>query len=199
MLSILAAVVLTGSAPAEPVLLGGTEVLLDAFPSGLPSGGTDGYLVVSPTLAWAPADGFSLTLGPTFRLLLLDDTTPPLRPEDYGHILRRQDWDSLSDYGQILRELHLGTDASPVQATAGAFEAWTLGDGHLISRYDNQTNANYHPAGLNLGAFVGVVHLEALVSDVLGARIFALAGALDPGALARVAPAHGAGGPVLGP
>ena len=49
----------------------------------------------------------------------------------------------------------------------------TLGLGHLISRYSNQDNPDYHPAGATLGVGYKAFHGELFASDIFGARIFA--------------------------
>jgi hypothetical protein len=38
-------------------------------------------------------------------------------------LVRRQDWDSLSDWGQLVHALKPGSDASPVGPWVGALEA----------------------------------------------------------------------------
>ena len=85
--------------------------------------------------------------------------------------MRREDWDSLSDWGQWVRALKLGSDASPVALWMGALEGYSLLSGHLVRRYSNRANPDYHPAGALLTGTLGPLYVEAFASDVLGARL----------------------------
>ncbi|HEX8435242.1 hypothetical protein, partial [Archangium sp.] len=96
-----------------------------------------------------------------------------------GGLVRREDWDSLSDWGQLVRALKLGSDASPVGLWAGALDSYSLLSGHLVRRYSNRTNPDYHPAGAFLTGTLGPLYAEAFSSDVLGARLMGAEVALD--------------------
>ena len=113
-----------------------------------------------------------LNLGAPVRLRLGSE-------EPRAGWVRREDWDSLSDWGQWVRALKLGSDASPVGLWAGALEGYTLLSGHLVRRYSNRANPDYHPAGAFLTATLGPVYAEAFASDVLGARLMGAEAALD--------------------
>lgn len=156
----------------EPSLYGAAELGALALPSGTPEGQTDGFGVVHPLLGLRFGDGFALELGPTFRFRLLD-LAPLQRDRDLGGLLRREDWDSLSDFGQLLQSLEVGTDASVFQLKAGAAWKKTLGLGHLISRYSNQDDPDSHPASADAVLQLGPTRSEVFVSDVLAARLFA--------------------------
>jgi hypothetical protein len=93
--------------------------------------------------------------------------------------VREEDWDSLSDWGQLVRLLSLGRDSSPVALWAGSLDCFTLLSGHLVRRYSNRSNPDYHPAGAVLTGTVGPLHAEAFVSDVLGARLMGAEAELD--------------------
>jgi len=144
-----------------------TGVLL--WPEGNPF---DGLAVARPLLSFEAGELFAAELGATFNLLILD-AAPYNSGVELGGILRRADWDELSDFGQILRHLRIGKDGGPGWLRAGAVRLKTLGNGHVINRYSNQDGPNYHPASANGGVFVGPVRAEAFASDVLGARLFA--------------------------
>jgi hypothetical protein len=72
-----------------------------------------------------------------------------------------------------------GSDDSPVGVWAGALEGYSLLSAHLVRRYSNRLNPDYHPAGAFLTATVGPVYVEAFSSDVLGARLMGAEAALD--------------------
>ncbi|MBL8951846.1 MAG: hypothetical protein JNK82_13775 [Myxococcaceae bacterium] len=156
----------TPRAPAFAMRAGiETGVLL--FPEGNPF---DGLAVARPLLSFEAGELFAAELGATFNLLILD-TTPYNSGRELGGILRKPDWDEPSDFGQILRHLRIGSDGGPAWLRAGAVRLKTLGNGHVINRYSNQDNPNYHPASANGGLHVGPFRAELFASDVLGPRI----------------------------
>jgi hypothetical protein len=157
------------------------EALGSVFPSGTPEGALDGFLIARPRLGVTGGDEFEFEVGAPLRLRLLDQE--PLQSEqDYGK-LRREDWDEPSDYFQVLRTLRIGTADGPFILRAGNFSAWSVGTGHLVSRYDNRLSENYHPAGASLVARLGPARLDFFASDVLAARLFATEVGLDIGRL----------------
>jgi hypothetical protein len=166
------------AADASAVRLGlGLEVAAQALPSAADFGSPDGYLALHPLLSLRAADVFALRLGALVRLRLLDGA-----PAEAGGLLRAADWDELSDFGQLLELLSLGREAGPVTLRAGPVREKTLGFGHLVARYSNQDNLDYHPTAATLALAVGPVRAELFASDVLGARLFAAEVAWDLGA-----------------
>jgi hypothetical protein len=151
-----------------------------ALPSGLGANGMDGFAVAFPRLGVKGGEEFEFELGAPLRVRLLDQD-PAQLAEDYGGRLRRQDWDELSDFGQLLRQLRIGRDDGLLQLRAGGFSTWSLGAGWLINRYNNNLSQDYHPAGAQLVAYLGPTRLEVFASDVLAARLFAGEVRLDLG------------------
>lgn len=163
------------------VFRGALEGSAQSFPSGTPGGGQDLFAVVTPIMSVDTGEDFGFELGAPLRLRLLDGA-PEQRDLDYGGVLRREDWDERSDFGQLLRSVRIGSGESPVFFRAGAMPLVTIGHGHLVNRYSNQTNPDYHPAGAILTANLGPTHTEVFASDVLAARLFAAELSLDIGA-----------------
>jgi hypothetical protein len=153
-------------------LRGAAEAELLLLPSGFGENGVDFFVALRPVAGFSVADAFALELGPTLRLRLID-SPPDNRSTDFGGVLRRPDWDEASDFGQILQSLRIASDASPFFVRAGPATKKTLGLGHLISRYSNQTNIDYHPAAAEAVLTVGPVRAELFASDIFGARLFA--------------------------
>ncbi|MFY0581769.1 hypothetical protein ACN28S_52590 [Cystobacter fuscus] len=143
-----------------------------ALPSGLGANGMDGFVVVFPRLGVKGGEEFEFEMGAPLRLRLLD-TEPSQVDADHAARLRRQDWDELSDFGQLVRELRVGRDDGMLQLRAGSFSTWTLGAGWLVNRYNNNLSQDYHPAGANFVAYLGPTRVEVFASDVLAARLFA--------------------------
>ncbi|NPC72960.1 hypothetical protein HPP05_24750, partial [Corallococcus exiguus] len=136
------------------------------------TGADEGFAQVEPTLILDGGPELGISLGAPVRLRLWGGERGAGR-------LRREDWDSLSDWGQLLRALKLGSDASPVGVWFGALEDYSLLSAHLVRRYSNRTNPDYHPAGGFLTGTLGPLYTEAFVSDVLGARLMGAELSLD--------------------
>jgi hypothetical protein len=152
-------------------LRGALEADLGVFPSGYEGAGVDFTSAVHPVIALGVGEDFLLELGPTFRFRVAD-FPPENRSSDVGGFLRGADWDELSDFGQILQTLRVGREGGPFHLHVGPVRKKTLGLGHLMWRYNNQLNPNYHPASGQLDVRVGPVRGEFFASDVLGARLF---------------------------
>ena len=90
---------------------------------------------------------------------------------DGAGLVRKEDWDTLSDWGQWVRFLTLGNESSPVALWAGSLDIYSLLSGHLVRHYSNRANPDSHPAGTVLTGTLGPLYAEAFTSDVLGARL----------------------------
>ena len=123
-----------------------------------------GYAQLSPTLVVDGGGAWGLHMGAPVRLRLWGGEAGAGR-------VRREDWDSLSDWGQLVRALKLRSEESAVALWAGALEDSSLLSGHLVRRYSNRANPDYHPAGGYLTSSVGPLFVEAFSSDMLGARL----------------------------
>ena len=153
----------------------------------LPRGGGGepvGYAQLSPMLVVDGGGAWGLHMGTPVRLLLWGG-------EGGAGQVRKEDWDSLSDWGQVVRALKLGSEASAVALWVGALEDYSLLSGHLVRRYSNRANPDYHPAGGYLTSSVGPLFVEVFTSDMLGARLV--------GAQAEVDLAHVLAGPLREP
>ncbi|MBZ4329906.1 hypothetical protein [Corallococcus sp. AS-1-12] len=103
--------------------------------------GTDeGFLQVEPTLILDGGAEFGLNLGTPVRLRLWGDGGA-------AGFVRREDWDSLSDFGQVVRGLKLGSNDAPVGVWFGALESYSLLSAQLVRRYSNRGNPDDHPVG----------------------------------------------------
>jgi hypothetical protein len=159
-----------------------------SLPSGTQGGGQDYFALAMPVARMTRGESFSLELGAPLRFRLLD--ADPKQAGDFGGYLRFQDWDTTSDYGQVLRELRIGREDTVANLYAGPLRAFTLGEGHLVERYDNQLSPDYHPAGALLTVNVGPARVLVAASDVLSTRLFASELRLDIGRLASLEDKH---------
>ena len=135
-------------------------------------GTVEGFAQIEPTWVLDGGAEFGLNLGAPVRLRLGSGG-------EGGALVRREDWDSLSDWGQLVHALKLGSDTSPVGLWVGALEGYSLLSAHLVRRYSNRANPDYHPAGAFLTGTLGPLYTEAFASDVLGARLLGAEVALD--------------------
>jgi hypothetical protein len=159
----------------------GLEVGPLSFPSGTRGGGQDIFALAAP-MVFLENEDFAVELGAPLRFRLLDED-PQQAADDYGPRLRRQDWDTMSDYGQVLRELRIGQEGDTFTLNAGPLFVFTLGEGHLVDRYDNQLSPDYHPVGAVATINVGPTRVQVAASDVLSPRLFAGELRLDIGRL----------------
>ncbi|AEI63982.1 hypothetical protein LILAB_10355 [Corallococcus macrosporus] len=136
------------------------------------AGGDDGFIQVEPTLIIDGGPEFGVNVGAPVRFRMWGGG------EGVG-IVRREDWDSLSDWGRLVRGLKFGSDNAPVGIWFGPLEEHRLLSGHLVRRYSNRTNPDYHPAGGIFTGEAGPLYTEAFASDVLGARLMGAEVALD--------------------
>jgi hypothetical protein len=136
------------------------------------TGGMEHYAQLTPMLVLDGGEELGVNLGAPVRLRL-EGGEPGV-----GWV-RREDWDSLSDWGQLVRGLKLGSDNAPVALWVGGLESYSLLSAHLVRHYSNRTNPDYHPAGAFLTGALGPLYAEAFASDVLGARLMGAEAALD--------------------
>ncbi|QQR43411.1 hypothetical protein JKA73_30920 [Myxococcus xanthus] len=134
--------------------------------------GTDeGFQQVVPRLELVKPGMLHLDLGAPVRLRMWG-------AEEGASLVRKEDWDELSDWGQVVQALTIGGDA-PNFVWLGALESYTLLSGHLVRRYNNRGNPDYHPAGALVTGMLRPFYVEAFASDVLGARLMGAEVALD--------------------
>ncbi|WP_342376177.1 hypothetical protein NVS55_33610 [Myxococcus stipitatus] len=131
----------------------------------------EGFLQVEPTFVFERGSGFGINLGTAVRLRMWGTKD--------GSVFRREDWDTLSDWGQWVRSLKLGSNDAPLGVWLGELDGYSLLSGHLVRRYSNRMNPDYHPAGGFLTGTLGPVYVEAFASDVLGARLMGAELSLD--------------------
>jgi len=135
-------------------------------------GSEEGFAQIEPTFIIDGGPEFGVNVGVPVRLRLWGGG------EGAG-LVRREDWDTLSDWGQLVRGLKLGSDYSPLAVWFGALEDYTLLSGHLVRRYSSRANPDYHPAGGFLTGTLGPLYMHAFASDVLGARLLGAEFSLD--------------------
>ncbi|WP_375745641.1 hypothetical protein NR800_13070 [Corallococcus interemptor] len=135
------------------------------------AGTAEGFVQVEPMVALGRGESLRLILGAPVRLRLWGGG------EGAG-LVRKEDWDTLSDWGQVVRLFMVGGD-TPDSVWLGMMEGYSLLSGHLVRRYGNRVNPDSHPAGVIATGTLGPVYAEAFASDVLSARLMGAEVALD--------------------
>ncbi|AEI63081.1 hypothetical protein LILAB_05800 [Corallococcus macrosporus] len=135
------------------------------------AGTEEGFVQLEPMVALGKGESFRLILGAPVRLRLWGGG------EGAG-LVRKEDWDTLSDWGQVVRLFMVGGD-TPDSVWLGMMEGYSLLSGHLVRRYGNRSSPDYHPAGVIATGTLGPVYAEAFASDVLSARLAGAEVALD--------------------
>ncbi|NVJ14287.1 hypothetical protein [Myxococcus sp. AM010] len=135
-------------------------------------GEEEGFLQMEPTFVADGGPKLGFNLGAPVRLRLWGGA-------EGGGPVRKEDWDTLSDWGQVVRFFRLGNESSRVALWGGALDKYSLLSGHLVRHYSNRSNPDYHPAGVVLTGTAGPLYTEAFTSDILGARLMGAEVALD--------------------
>ena len=97
----------------------------------------------------------------------LKDRDP--QDEEVAKVLRKQDWDQLSDYLKILRYVYVGESdkAGPYFVQGGDLVNLTVGHGTLMHRYHNNLDLSRWHTGVNAAANVEGFSVDFMVGDLL--------------------------------
>ncbi len=107
--------------------------------------------------------------------LLMKDNDP--ENDDFGGVLRREDWDEWTDYLKILRYFRFGHKGELVFLQLGDLPGVTLGHATIVNRYYNNTDLAHFKLGITLDVntdYAGVETLlnNAFVSNLIGGRVY---------------------------
>lgn len=110
------------------------------------------------------------------RLRVVDND--PQNDDDFGSVLRREDWDEPSDFLRILRYVYIGQadKKGPFYVRLGELSGLTVGHGTIMYRYFNGIDPDVWHTGVNAAVNVGAFGAEAVVGDlvspyVVGGRV----------------------------
>lgn len=153
---------------------------------GAPQGDSIGS--VGGDLSYEMLDGDSfltINLGLNFDLgkigfgiqaplrLKVDDSAP--QQDDYGGVLRKEDWDEWTDYLKILRFFRYGRKGELIFVQVGDLPGATVGHGTIVNRYYNNTDLDHYRMGIQLDVNTDYGGVETLlnngfISNLIGAR-----------------------------
>lgn len=142
------------------------------------------YAAITPQINYNAAvydRPLDMSFAVPVRLQLLD-TRPATQGDDRGwsHVgrIRKQDWDEVSDFAQIIRNITFGGKEGHVYMDVNAFKASSLGHGAVMRRYNPNLNLNSRQVSGELDAFGDYGGGEIFVNNVtrpnvLGGIVFA--------------------------
>lgn len=99
------------------------------------------------------------------RLRLLD-----VGPQDEG-VLRREDWDSASDFARVVRYAQYGRPVDPLYARVGELNGATIGHGTIMNRYFNVLTVDRYELGVDAALNANIGGAELVLDNVLEPRV----------------------------
>jgi|GEM_PF-470645 len=146
---------------------------------GLGKLGEDFFLTVNLRLSYdQPTWGVGVQAPLRLRIWDRD----PNNDQDYGGVLRREDWDQPSDYLRILRYVYVGQadKKGPYYVRIGELTALTVGHGTIMHRYFNGIDANKWRTGINAVGNVGPYSGEVVLGDIVDPYLFGMRFTMRP-------------------
>ena len=139
--------------------------------SGLDRFETAFYLLLEPLVDLRFFDGkLGLGFGVPLRLELVNFATDasgaPLLTRRLGR-LRTEDWDSVHDFGRVLKYVTWGRKEDRLYISAGQRYASTIGHGALVRRYAPNVDIDYPRASAQVDAYNDFGGFELFTNDLL--------------------------------
>lgn len=94
--------------------------------------------------------------------------------------LRKEDFNTFSDYLAVIRYVRYGLKNDPVYAKIGALDYYTLGHGSIMYAYNNSPTIDARKTGLNLDIDFGQFGFESIYSSFSEAGVLGLRGYVRP-------------------
>lgn len=142
------------------------------------------YLLLEPLVDLRFFDGkLGLGFGVPLRLELVnfavDESGAPLLTRRLGR-LRTEDWDSVHDFGRVLKYVTWGRKEDPLYISAGQRYASTIGHGALVRRYAPNIDIDYPRASAQVDAYNDFGGFELFTNDLLEWNTLAGIGFIKP-------------------
>ncbi|MBW2702993.1 MAG: hypothetical protein JRF33_19395 [Deltaproteobacteria bacterium] len=119
--------------------------------------------------------GFGIQAPLRFRVM---DNDP--QNDEYGGVLRKEDWDEWTDYLKILRYFRYGHKGELFYAVVGDLPGATLGHGTIISRYYNNTDMDHYKMGVQFDVNTSYGGVETLFNNGVISNLIGLRGYVRP-------------------
>ena len=103
-------------------------------------------------------------------------------------VLRKEDWDEVSDWTRVVRFLEWGSEKKPdpVYARLGVLSGVSLGHGTIVDRYYNVIDADHYQTGLFVKLDMGVAGGEMLLDNLIDPEIVGVRGTIRPLTFAKL-------------
>lgn len=129
------------------------------------------YVLLEPLVDLRFLDGkLGVGVGVPLRLELVnfatDETGAPLLTRRLGR-LRTEDWDSVHDFGRVLKYVTYGRKEDPLYISAGQRYASSIGHGALVRRYAPNIDIDYPRASAQVDAYNDFGGFELFTNDLL--------------------------------
>jgi hypothetical protein len=95
-------------------------------------------------------------------------------------VLRKEDWDEVSDWTRVLRYVEWGKPADPVYVRLGVLSGSSLGHGTIVDRYYNVIDADHYQTGLQLHVDMDVAGGQLLLDNLIDPNIVGARGFVRP-------------------
>ncbi|MBN2494395.1 MAG: hypothetical protein JXR96_07395 [Deltaproteobacteria bacterium] len=100
--------------------------------------------------------------------------------DEYGGVLRKEDWDEWTDYLKILRYFRYGHKGELVFLQVGDLPGATLGHGTIVNRYYNNTDLDHYKMGIQLDVNTKYGGVETLANNGFIANLLGFRGYVRP-------------------
>ncbi|MEE2901747.1 MAG: hypothetical protein VYC39_05425 [Myxococcota bacterium] len=110
-------------------------------------------------------DNWGLGFNVPVRFRLYD--ADPENQGDIGGLIRKEDWDELSDFFKVIRYAYIGQrdKKGPYYVRVGELSSLTLGHGTIVNRYTNGLDIDTFRMGANVAVNIGAFGGEIAVGD----------------------------------
>lgn len=109
---------------------------------------------------------FGLGLQVPLRIRIEDND--PEDEDDYGDLIRREDWDEPSDWLKAIKYIRYGYKGDPIHAVAGDLRSVSLGHGTIVHMYSNNLDINHFKMGALLDLDTEYFGVETIQSNIHG-------------------------------
>ncbi|MGI5861696.1 MAG: hypothetical protein ACOX6T_06515 [Myxococcales bacterium] len=131
------------------------------------------YVLVRPQVGLAIGD-FSLGLGVPLNFEVFNSGYPKDPAPGENHVigvsnagsLRKEDWDEVADFAQILTYLTYGRKEDPLYLDIGQRHSSTIGHGAIMRRYASNIDVNLTRVGAQLDAHNDYIGVELMTNDI---------------------------------
>jgi hypothetical protein len=128
-----------------------------------------------------PHHDLHLGFGAPLNFLAADFNVPVDKAFTSAGEFRREDWDSVGDFLQVIRYATYGGKEREVFVNLSQVDSVTIGHGPVMRRYVANQDVNRHRVGAEVDAYNDHAGFEAHLNDVAEPSIFGLLAFIKPG------------------